>query len=207
MSKSRALKFALAFGVVLPFSFFESAEAATIVGGSGILSAAYATQVESWLVSDPTLAYSGSLTFQNVYAKAPGDTFASFHSAADLKGPTIVVMEAFPDDPSVAPYQIVGGFNPESWSSIDDYTYSPIATEAARTAFIFNLTTGERRDQSLTADGYWQTYNHTSIGPTFASGHDLTIYTDMNHGYVFSRGYCPDINVECYDPTLVLQRS
>ena len=85
MSKSRALKFALAFGVVLPFSFFESAEAATIVGGSGILSAAYATQVESWLVSDPTLAYSGSLTFQNVYAKAPATPSPVFIQQQTLK--------------------------------------------------------------------------------------------------------------------------
>jgi hypothetical protein len=208
MSKSRAVKLALAFGLVLPFSVYQPTEAATIIGGSGILSAIYATQVESWLVNDPTLAYSGALTFENVYSKNPGDTFADFHLAADLKGPTIVVMEAFPEDTSITSYQILGGFNPVSWFStvtglVDDYTHSPIATEAERTAFIFNLTSGERRDQSLTDSGLKQTYNHFAIGPTFASGHDLTIYTDMDHGYVFSRGYCPDINVECFDPILV----
>jgi len=69
MSKSRAVKFALAFSAALPFSFSSSTQAATIIGGSDLLSAAYATQMESWLGSDLTLSYSSSLAFTNILTK------------------------------------------------------------------------------------------------------------------------------------------
>jgi hypothetical protein len=53
----------LALGCTTPVS------AGTVVGGSDLLVGSNLTQVESWLVNDPQLAYSGSLQFTNVFDK------------------------------------------------------------------------------------------------------------------------------------------
>jgi hypothetical protein len=200
MSKSRAVKFAFAFGIALPFSLSSSTQAATIIGGSDLLSAGYATQMESWLGNDPTLSYSSFLAFTNIFDKGALDNSVTFHAAVDGRGPTFFVAEAKAAG-SVDAFSIIGGFNPASWNSSGDYTYTDPATEAARTAFIFNLTLGDRRDQEIASGdtnlGYYQTANIPSYGPTFGGGHDIWVDSFLISGYLFQYSYCPDVNTSC----------
>ena len=109
------MKIHLALAALLPLAATPAA-AATIAGGSDLLSSSYAATLESWLTGDPTLSYSGSLVFTNIFDKASGDTSADFHAAVDGKGATIVVMEAT-DSRNPDQTVLIGGFNPQSWSS------------------------------------------------------------------------------------------
>lgn len=174
--------------------FLPKAEAATIVGGSDLLTASYATQVESWLVTDPQLSYSGPLQFTNIFDKGAGDNSVSFHTAADGQGPTVVVMQA--TGPSGGT-QIIGGFNPQSWKSSGDYNTTPILAD--RIAFIFNLSTTDRRDQSV-VDTYYgplQTFNRSSDGPTFGGGYDIFVNSSLSLGYLNSDTYCANPSSTC----------
>lgn len=151
------------------------ASAATIVGGSDLLSAADATQLESWLGEGP-------LTLTNIFDKATGDDSYTFHAAADGMGRTFSVMEVVVDD-----YDhpvLIGGYNPQSWSSINDYNLTPLDVD--RTAFVFNLTQGVKFDQRKDADstnyGLYQTVNHEGSGPTFGGGFDLYVGPSLSLG-------------------------
>ena len=166
------------------------ASAATVVGGSDLLSAASANQLESWLGQGP-------LTLTNVFDKAPGSTSHDFHVAADGKGATFSIIE-FLTDPNGTPFDkpvILGGFNPQSWNNAGNYVLTP--REVDRTAFVFNLTQGlkldQRKDASTTDLGQYQTFGHVSYGPTFGGGHDLSagpgeISLNTGYSYLFSYG-------------------
>jgi hypothetical protein len=63
-----------------------------------------------------------------------------------------------------SPTQIIGGYNPASWMSTDDFVTTP--TEADRIAFIFNLISGTVLQQEAASDnGQYKSYNAASIGP------------------------------------------
>ena len=159
-----------------------AAHAATVVGGTDLLTGASANQLESWLNS-------GSLQFTNIFDKAPGNSSFDFHKAADGKGPTVFVMEATLQ--SGGPTHIIGGYNPQSWNSSGNYnvTLDPID----RTAFIFDLSTGNRHGQILGSTGQYQTYNVGSFGPTFGGGHDIFVNTNLADGYLYPWSYCSPV--------------
>ena len=170
--------------------------AATIIGGSDLLSPTHATTIEDWLVNDPTLSYSGPLGFTNIFDKATGDNSTDFHTAVNGKGPTFFVAEA--TDSRGGGTQIIGGFNPQSWNAIYSYNITPNAAD--RTAFIFNLTSGLRMDQETnTGSGQYQTYNGGVYGPTFGGGHDIYVNNTLSTGYAQSYSYCADPLHDCYD--------
>lgn len=121
--------------------------AASIVGGSALMTASQANQIEAWIGTGPK-------TFTNIYEKQTGDTAAQFHAAADNKGPTIVVMEATVGSDT----KIIGGYNPVSWNcGLNNYVYSPLNN---RKAFLINLTQGYQSLQKNTSEQYYYEYHY-----------------------------------------------
>lgn len=169
------------------------ASAATVVGGSDLLSAASANQLESWLGQGP-------LTLTNVFDKASGSTSDDFHAAADGKGATFSIVE-FLTDSTGKPFDkpvIVGGYNPQSWnSSAAGFNFTPLDVD--RTAFVFSLTQSlkfdQRQDASTTNYGQFQTLGYPNYGPTFGGGHDLSAGPadpSLNTGYSLLYSYGAD---------------
>ncbi|CAM2824584.1 PEP_CTERM-anchored TLD domain-containing protein [Janthinobacterium lividum] len=143
--------------------------------GTSLLSPGYQAQLETWLGE-------GNLALTNIYSKAAGDTSLDFHKASDGKGRTFSVMEA---TNSSGKTWLVGGYNPQSWSSTDGMHVT--MDDSQRTAFLFNLTAGFRLQQLpqyFNGDGIGkdQTYNQSNYGPTFGYGHDLYVPQDLTHG-------------------------
>lgn len=149
--------------------------AATVIGGSSLLTPTSIARLEGWLGEGP-------IKLTRIYAKQPGHFAADFHAAADGKGRTFTVIELLPnrlrdkrthqfDNPA----QVIGGYNPQSWRSSFDYgpTGQNITPpDSDRNAFIFNLTTEEVQRQRLIAHdtpslGRFQTYNYILHGPNF----------------------------------------
>ncbi len=165
--------------------------------GMSLLSPSYQTQLETWLGE-------GHLALTNIYSKAAGDTSLDFHKASDGKGRTFSVMEA-----SNASGQtwLVGGYNPQSWSSTDGMHVT--MADSARTGFLFNLTSGlmlPQLKQYFNGDtiGSGQTFNDGDYGPTFGSGHDLYVPRDLTHGgysslYTYNRFGLPPGGVSLID--------
>ncbi len=168
-----------------------------------LLDAAAVSQIAGWLgVGVDTLVVT------NVFDKADGDTATEFHAGADGKGATIVLFEATTyecfwsaNDPCHSyDMQVVGGYNPSSWyvgGSGDGDPPVALKTpmDGAPTAFIFNLSTSDKRNQHA-----WdQTSNHTDQGPVFGGGYDLAVnYSNLNVGFAKSNSYCePDC--DCVD--------
>lgn len=138
----------------------------------------------------------GKLALNEIYAKAAGDTAADFHRAVDGKGRTFTVMQATDE---LGRSWLVGGYNPQSWSS--DGGYNITSDQSSRTGFIFNLTSGKMHMQTpktyaLDSIGSFQTYNDLHSGPTFGVGHDLYVPDDLTHGgYSLLYSYVsPDVN-------------
>jgi hypothetical protein len=167
--------FKVVIGVVLAVAgmgFSLGAQAGT---GTSLLSPGYQTQLETWLGE-------GRLALTNIYSKATGDTSLDFHKASDGKGRTFSVMEA---TNSSGKTWLVGGYNPQSWSSTDGMHVT--MPDSARTGFLFNLTSGlmlPQLKQYFNGDeiGKDQTYNDSNFGPTFGYGHDLYVPQDLTHG-------------------------
>lgn len=165
-----------------------AAPAATIVGGSDLLNAGSAAQLETWLGQGP-------LTLTNIFDKVDGNTSVDFHAAADGQGARFSIIEVtgFQGRPFDVPV-IVGSYNPRSWNSIGDYNYSP--TNAERTAFLFNLNQGlkfaQQQGAGTTNRGQFQTYNHSSYGPTFGGGNDLYVSHSLSEGHSFLYSYATD---------------
>lgn len=160
----------------------NSAQAGTLIGGSDLLSAADISQLETWVGK-------GALTLTNIFDKVPGNTSEDFHAAADLKGPTISVLEitALNDRPLASPVRI-GGYNPQSWdANLADFIYT--FDLAGRTAFLFNLTNGQLARQNLDATGAGQTYNGLAAGPSFGGGYDLLVEAELNYGTANNFGF------------------
>lgn len=164
----------------------SNASAAVVVGGSNLLSPSDANQLESWLGPN-------AITLTNIFSSVAGDGKYSedFHAAVDGKGPTFSVIEAI-DLNNAGPIQIIGGYNPQSWTSTgaDNYTFA----DSERTAFLFNLTTSERQGQKLSTDpnssfGSLQTSNYPNYGPLFGWGPDLFVYPDLTYGTAYNQTY------------------
>ncbi len=141
-----------------------------------LLSAGDRAQLASWLGEGP-------LALNLLFEKTPGKTAADFHAAADHKGRTFAIMQAYGMD---GRGWLVGGYNPQSWSSKGGFNLTP--DEKDRTAFLFNLTTGVRFQQlpALAGDDYgaMQTVNEADMGPSFGAGFDLSVPFDLTDGGV-----------------------
>jgi hypothetical protein len=158
----------------------SQAYAATVVGGSTLLNASDANQLETWLGA-------GTITLTNIFTKGTTDTSATFHLAVDGKGPTFAVMSGT-EQFGYGVNAIIGGYNPQSWNSIE--TYHMTVPDSERTAFIFNLSTDTLYRQDLgTYEGSYQTNNALSYGPTFGGGHDIYVDGGLSSGYSFLWSY------------------
>jgi hypothetical protein len=171
----------------------QSSNAAVIVGGSSLLSASNANQLEAWLGEGP-------ITLTNIFTKTPGSgkTSVDFHNAVNGQGRTFSVVEVLPGTYGGYGYsggtvtftqsQIVGGYNPQSWWSYGSWNYS--MNDADRTAFLFNLNAMVRHSQHLgDMTGIYQTLNDGSLGPTFGGGYDLGVYSDLSTGFTYNYSY------------------
>jgi len=171
-----------------------------------LLTSDYGTQLGTWLGQ-------GELAFTNIFTKEHGDgqTSFDFHAAADGQGPTFTLMQVSAPDFDTRngygadlPTQVVGGYNPQSWFALDANNPNPSvdlnnfyasATEAGRTAFIFNLSDSVIQRQNVSADydlgdeGGFQTYNAMYWGPTFGAGFDLASFNELESGSAYSYGY------------------
>jgi hypothetical protein len=143
------------------------AQANSTVSGGG-LTQAQANQLASWLGQ-------GNLALTKIFG---GLDPLAFHTAADGMGPTFVVAEVLLGSNHI----LVGGYNPQSWSSIFDYNYSFAG------AFLFNLTTPVKLDQNTGPEGEFQTFNHPFHGPEFGAGADLYL-TSTDGTNVSTFGY------------------
>lgn len=130
-----------------------------------LLTSAYEAQLETWLGL-------GDLTFSSIFEKVQGDgkTAADFHAAADYKGPTITLLSIYGYAVPAGTFLTIGGYNPQSWNNWQN-DYAVTENDADRTAFIFNLSSGELQNQRLGVnEGKLQTYNGALNGPGFGGG-------------------------------------
>ena len=143
--------------------------------GPSLLTSSNQALLQTWLGEGP-------FALANIYTKAKGDTSLDFHKASDGKGRTFSIMEA---TNSSGQTWLVGGYNPQSWSSTDGMHVT--MDDNQRTAFLFNLTSGfmlPQLKQYFNGDGIGkdQTYNQADYGPTFGYGHDLYVPQDLTNG-------------------------
>ncbi|MFT4792365.1 MAG: hypothetical protein ACJAVR_001724 [Paracoccaceae bacterium] len=102
-----------------------------------------------------------------------------------------------------SPTQIIGGYNPASWMSTDDFVTTP--TEADRIAFIFNLISGTVLQQEAASDnGQYKSYNAASIGPVMGGENDIYVDSDLAIVYFSSFSYCINPALSCEAGTNVL---
>jgi hypothetical protein len=139
-------------------------------------------QLERWLGA-------GEFNLNNVYTLRPGDTSVNFHSAADGKGATFTLIEV---TNTAGQTFLVGGYNPQSWSSTDGWHETE--RDFQRTAFLFNFTTPAVYRQvptsfELPSQGQRQTYNDILFGPVFGSGPDLLVNNDLTRALSWQLSY------------------
>lgn len=149
-----------------------------------LLTSAYEAQLETWLGS-------GDLTFSNIFTKMEGDgkTSVDFHAAADYKGPTITLLSIYGYALPTGTFQTIGGYNPQSWNNWQN-DYAVTENDADRTAFIFNLSSGELQNQRLSViEGKLQTYNGAAYGPSFGGGLDIGVTSNLYYGYAVPFSY------------------
>jgi hypothetical protein len=118
-----------------------------------------------------------------VFTKGAGSNSYTFHGAVDNKGATFALMRASED--GGVTWKTIGGYDPLGWDTTTNYFHYP-DNPADWTAFIFNLTNAEKRDQQ---NGY-QTFNHLEYGPTFGQGHDLYVDQSLTTGFSSKNTYC-----------------
>jgi hypothetical protein len=82
---------------------------------------------------------------------------------------------------------VIGGYDPLSWSSIENFIRTPDAAD--RTAFIFNLSSGVTRDQNADSTGLYRTEDRNFYGPTFGDGYDLFLDSTRGIGYAYHYSY------------------
>ena len=168
--------------LVAALAMGTQAHSGTITGGIGLLTMTGGAQLETWLGE-------GSLALTSVFTHQAGDGKNSFdfHAAADGKGRTFSIMEVLSVN-GVATHEIIGGYNPQSWSSIGDWHLTP--NSADRTAAIFNLTDLVWRPQDTVNDsGMYQTFNDGRFGPAFGGGFDIGVGSDLSSGQVYPYSY------------------
>jgi hypothetical protein len=149
------------------FALAASSAVAQTTTGPSLLDAGREAQLERWLGA-------GDQVFAPLFTGVPGDTSLDFHAAVDGKGPTFTLLQVS----NAVGSWLVGGYNPQSWSSTDGYHLTP--TDAERTAFLFNLTVPSVYRQVsasyvFPSQGLRQTYNAPDHGPTFGQGPDLLV--------------------------------
>lgn len=159
------------------------------VRATSLLTSAYETQLEAWLGQ-------GNLDFTNIYTKTAGDAASDFHAAVDGRGATFVLMSIYGNGgysrASLLPAQVIGGYNPTSWTSANAYTVT--TDDATRTAFLLNLSNGMIQRQNLTNEGasgsgQYQTYGDNEYGPLFGGGNDLAVYPNLEVGMAYNYSY------------------
>ncbi len=154
---------------------------ALVIGGSDLLSTSNVTQLESWLGQ-------GQLDLTNIFDKTSSDTSTDFHNAVDGQGPTFSIIEVLGDANGLFSESIIiGGYNPQSWDSTTGYRLTNDL--AARTAFIFNLTSNIMQAQRLDNQGIAQTVNVTASGPSFGQGSDIWVNNTLGSGYTYAYSY------------------
>lgn len=137
-------------------------------GGGSLLDQSTKRQLERWLGA-------GEFTFNNVFTLQPADTSLEFHRAVDGKGATFTLVQVTNAGGKTF---LVGGYDPQSWSSTDGWHVTDLDSE--RTAFLFNLTVPAVYRQvpstfELPSQGSRQTFNQFDHGPTFGAGPDLFV--------------------------------
>jgi len=130
-------------------------------GGVPLLDLTLHGQLERWQGAGP-------LQLDNIYTRQAGDDSLDFHAAADNKGDTFTLLRL--TTPEGASY-LVGGYNPQTWSSTDGWHVTERDPE--RTAFIFNYTAPAVYRQVpttyiLPSQGARQTFNAPDHAPPSA---------------------------------------
>jgi hypothetical protein len=160
----------------------NTALAGDIIGGSSLLDDSRHAQLERWLGQ-------GEFNLNNVYTLRPGDTSVNFHQGADGKGATFTLLEV---TNTAGQSFLVGGYNPQSWSSTDGWHETP--RDFQRTAFLFNFDTPAvyrqvLSDFELPSQGQRQTYNDILFGPVFGTGPDLFVNDDLTKALSWQLSY------------------
>lgn len=150
-----------------------AAPAAHAQNGVPLLDLTLYGQLERWLGAGP-------LDLRNIYTREQGHNSRDFHAAADGAGMTFTLLQVSND---FGQSWIVGGYNPQSWSSTDGWHETP--NDWQRTAFIFNYTDAQlwrqvMRDNVLPNRGLRQTFNDPNHGPTFGAGPDLFVNDQLS---------------------------
>lgn len=167
---------------VIAAGFLSPAHAGTISGGSALLTPSSHAQLETWLGQ-------GQFNLNNVFTLQPGvHTSDDFHGATDGVGRTFALMLVG----NGTDQWLVGGYNPQSWDSLNHWHETPNDTD--RVAFIFNLTSGSLFRQVpatyiLPSQGEKQTWNSDQHGPAFGEGGDLWTTGDLLHAYSWLATY------------------
>jgi MYXO-CTERM domain-containing protein len=156
--------------------------AGDIIGGSSLLDDSRHAQLERWLGQ-------GEFNLDNVYTLRPGDTSVNFHQGADGKGATFTLIEV---SNTAGQSFLVGGYNPQAWSSTDGWHETP--RDFQRTAFLFNFTTPAVYRQVLSgfelpSQGQRQTFNDILFGPVFGTGPDLFVNDDLTKALSWQLSY------------------
>jgi hypothetical protein len=156
--------------------------AGDIIGGSSLLDDSRHAQLERWLGQ-------GEFNLDNVYTLRPGDTSVNFHQGADGKGATFTLIEV---SNTAGQSFLVGGYNPQAWSSTDGWHETP--RDFQRTAFLFNFTTPAVYRQVLSgfelpSQGQRQTFNDILFGPVFGTGPDLFVNDDLSKALSWQLSY------------------
>jgi hypothetical protein len=159
-----------------------AARAGDIIGGSSLLDDGRHAQLERWLGQ-------GEFNLDNVYTLRPGDTSVNFHQGADGKGATFTLLEV---TNTAGQTFLVGGYNPQGWSSTDGWHETE--RDFQRTAFLFNFTTPAVYRQVLSSyvlpsQGERQTFNDILFGPVFGSGPDLLVNDDLTTALSWQLSY------------------
>ena len=149
---------------------------------TSLLTEADRQQLGAWLGDS-------SVQFNSLFTKQAGSTAQDFHAAADGMGRTVMLVEA---TNKAGETFLLGGYNPQSWSSTDGYHMT--GADGERTAFLFNLTSGRLHRQMLNGVGTemigaYQTLNDPDSGPTFGWGHDFQMSADLTTGYSLLYSY------------------
>jgi hypothetical protein len=156
----------------------SAAGAGDIKGASTLLDANRHAQLERWKGA-------GEFNLTNAYTLQPGDTARDFHAAVDGKGPTFTLLQV---TNALGDTFLVGGYNPQSWSSIDGWHVT--GRNADRTAVLFNMTVPAAYRQVpssyiLPSQGSRQTFNEAGSGPAFGAGHDLFVNDRLDTAFSY----------------------
>ena len=153
-----------------------------------MLTHAQQAQLTNWLIPG---------AFTNIFTHVPGDgkLINDFMAATAGKGRTITLLHVAGSSfgvPSNLPPQVIGGFNPQSWTPGEHLT----PTDAERTAFIFNLTNTTIQRQNLIGQGAVDSGKVQTIaaaaviGFGFGGGNrDIMVHWELNQGWARNYSY------------------